>query len=59
MEITTINITPKWVDLVPLLVELAQRKNPESRKVVLENIYRMAEGADKWNAHVKSLNGGN
>lgn len=47
----TIDITPTWRALAPLLVALAE--NPNTQHIALEEIAKMAEAADLWNAHCK------
>lgn len=48
----TIDMTPTWRDLVPLLVAMAE--NPNTQRTALEELARMADAADRWNTHCRS-----
>jgi len=55
-EVETIDVTPTWTALVPVMMAiLTTVKNPKTIKELTAELLRMAEGADKWNAHVKEL----
>jgi len=55
----TIDCTPTWEGLLPMLLELYEAKavkpakRQETRKEMAIELRRMAQAADKWNAHVK------
>ena len=49
----TVDVTPTWRALVPLLVALAE--NPNTQHDALMELGRMAEAADKWNAHCREM----
>lgn len=47
----TIDLTPTWRGLLPALVEVAVRgETPESRRVAMGELYRLADLADRINA---------
>lgn len=49
-----IDMTPSWQGLLPLLIEgLANRATPEGNRIAKEELIRMAQAADAWNAHCK------
>ena len=45
-----INATPTWVMLLPIMLELADKEK------IIEEFYRMAEAADKWNKFCEEEN---
>jgi hypothetical protein len=45
----TIDITPRWADLLPLFVAVLQDGNEEGRAAVSSELRRMAAAADRWN----------
>lgn len=50
-EVFKIDLTPKWVDVLPLLLEQAtEGKTPEGRKKAREELIRLATLADIFNA---------
>lgn len=57
-----IDCTPTWEGLLPMLLELADPRNvqkdkrDETRQYIRQEFRRMAQAADKWNAHVKEHN---
>jgi hypothetical protein len=53
MTIETLDVTPTWEGLLPLLLDLYERKNDNTR-FILSQFLNMARAADKWNAHVAS-----
>lgn len=51
----TIDLTPTWESLVPVLLHIAQHsESVKARKDIAEELVRMAQAADKWNAHCKA-----
>lgn len=51
----SINLTPTWSDLLPAMFAALEQGNEKGRAVIKAEMGRMAEAADRWNAHVKSL----
>jgi hypothetical protein len=49
----TIDLTPTWRGLLRGLVCVLQTGTPEGKRIAEEELRRMAEAADKWNAHCK------
>ncbi len=49
----TIDITPTWRAIVPILVMGIENGSTEGHKIAIEEIYRMADAADAYNASVK------
>lgn len=45
----TIDVTPTWEDILPLLLAMYERKNRTA--FILSQFQSMAQAADKWNAH--------
>jgi hypothetical protein len=55
-EVETIDVTPTWTALVPMMIAiLTTVKNPKTIKELTAELLKMAEGADRWIAHVKEL----
>ena len=51
----TIDVTPTWSGLVPVLSLVLQRSDSEqARREVTEELMKMAKAADQWNAHCKA-----
>ena len=55
----TINITPKWSGIVPVMLEVLKNSNadPDSKRLIEEEIMRMAKIADgvtNLNTHEKN-----
>jgi hypothetical protein len=52
----TIDLTPTWESLVPVLVHILQHSETETAKrLITAEIMSMAKAADMWNAHCKSV----
>ena len=51
----TIDITPTWTSLVPLFSMLLSQDDltREARQLVTQEMFRMAEAADRFNNQVK------
>jgi hypothetical protein len=50
----TIDITPRWSALVPVLsLVLQQTDSEKTRREITEELVKMAQAADSWNAHIK------
>lgn len=51
--VTVIDLTPTWTDILPLMI-LSVKNTPIARGGdIIKEFERMAEAADKWNAHCK------
>lgn len=48
----TIDMTPTWESLVPVLLYLV-RNSRTAKADIEQELFRMAQAADKWNAHCK------
>lgn len=46
----TINITPTWAEVLPLLLTAVRDAGIEGRKAAHSELIRMAQAADRWNA---------
>jgi len=51
-----IDITPKWSDVLPLMLEMVRNGEYNAAKTAIAELERMAETADRWNAEVQSEN---
>jgi hypothetical protein len=49
----TIDITPTWCDVVPLLVELLQHE--KTRQTAIDELHNMAQCADRWNNYAREV----
>jgi hypothetical protein len=49
----TIDITPTWKGVLPMLLAAWRDGNDKGRAMALEDLRRMAEAADLWNEHVE------
>jgi hypothetical protein len=52
-----IDITPSWTSLVPLFALLLSQDelNREARQLVTQELFRMAEAADRFNQGAKNV----
>ncbi|MGH8074243.1 MAG: hypothetical protein ACREO4_09235 [Lysobacter sp.] len=50
-EPVVIECAPTWAGLLPVLLELLARGNTEGQRTARDELARMAQAADKWNAH--------
>lgn len=57
-ESKSIDITPTWAGLLPLLLAAITDGTDKGGKVAREELARMAEAADRWNAHCKAEKAG-
>ncbi|QOC54175.1 hypothetical protein [Caulobacter vibrioides] len=48
----TVDLTPTWAGLLPVLVELAHEGNGTARPLARQELERMAQAADRWNARM-------
>lgn len=53
-NVQTIDITPMWSGILPILLTLLQSRERESRELAMEELTRMAKLADKQVALVKA-----
>lgn len=54
-EIETIDATPTWSAILPLLLEIhANAANPAGRRAAAEELQRMAQLADRYVSNVRS-----
>lgn len=49
-----IEVTPTWLDVLPVLILGLTDGTEEAQKAAREELARMARAADKWNSHVKA-----
>jgi hypothetical protein len=50
----TIDLTPTWASLVPVLMHIAKHsESPSGLRDVTDELTKMARAADLWNAHCK------
>lgn len=49
----TLDITPKWIEILGVLIILLQDGSAEGKKVAKEELARMAKAADLYNAEHK------
>lgn len=52
-QIGTIDITPTWRGVLPILIEGLTNGNARGVQIATEELRKMAEAADMWNAHCK------
>lgn len=52
--VRTIDATPTWAAVLPLLRAAIENGTAEGRRIAWEELARMAEAADKWNASAKA-----
>jgi hypothetical protein len=48
-----IDLTPKWVDLMPFYLDAIENGNPTQRKIAKEDLTKMAAFVDEVNAERK------
>jgi len=49
-----IDITPKWSDVLPLMLEMVRNGEYDAAKNAIGEFERMADAADKWNDSCKT-----
>lgn len=54
----TIDATPAWVAIVPLLIAALQSENYEAQESAEHELFRMAQAADRWNEHARTMKEG-
>lgn len=58
-KILTVDLTPRWTDILSLLLGfydgkiVVKAKRAENREYAIKEFRRMAEAADAWNDHCK------
>lgn len=51
-----INLTPTWVSLLPMmLLVLEQGETEAAKQAMRDELLRMAQAADKWNAYTREF----
>jgi hypothetical protein len=51
----TIDMTPTWESLVPVLIHILQHGETDAAKqAIAAELSKMAQAADHWNAHCKA-----
>lgn len=55
MTVKTIDITPTWSEILPLILMALDSGKADGVKTAIGELNRMAECADRWNNHVKEL----
>lgn len=55
-KIRTIDMTPTWEGILPVILYGLENGPAHNRDNLKEELRRMAEAADKWNAHCKEQN---
>lgn len=48
-QIGTIDLTPSWVAILPVLIELIENSSPEGRRTAVAELNKMARAADAFN----------
>lgn len=54
-EIRTVDLTPTWSNIVPMLVLLIEHGNSEGRRTAWDQLYKMARLADERNEMARML----
>lgn len=49
----TIDMTPTWKSLLPIFRAVMEDGTESGKKIAWEELARMAEAADRWNAYAK------
>lgn len=57
-ESKSIDITPTWSGVLPALLAAVADGTPEGKRMAREELGRMAQAADHWNAHCKAETAG-
>lgn len=52
--VRTIDATPTWAAILPMLRAAIENGTPEGRRIAWEELARMAQAADNWNASAKA-----
>lgn len=56
VQVGTVDLTPTWGEILPILLEFAERGNAEQRETARTELTKMATAADAYNAMQKELN---
>jgi hypothetical protein len=51
----TIDMTPTWTEILGIYLAVLQDGNEQGRSIARLEMRRMAEAADKWNSHARSI----
>lgn len=54
MTVETIDITPTWKAVLPIMTMALRDGTPKGQRLAVEELERMAECADRWNAHCRA-----
>lgn len=52
----TLDLTPKWEDLLPWMVEVLKNGNEEGRRTIIDELRKALRAADKYNELIKIEN---
>jgi hypothetical protein len=57
MMTKTIDVTPTWESMVPVLMYIIRRDgdSPKTMKDMEQELRNMAQAADRWNAHCREM----
>lgn len=50
----TIDMTPTWEGVLPIFLAALEDASSKGKQIARGELLRMAQAADKWNAHVKA-----
>lgn len=53
-QIGFLDLTPTWQGILPVMVLALTNGTPTGQRAAQEELARMADAADKWNAHAKA-----
>jgi hypothetical protein len=51
---TYIDLTPTWEQILPALLAILENGSAEGKKIARDELRRMAQAADQWNAAAKA-----
>jgi mannitol-1-phosphate/altronate dehydrogenase len=54
-QIGFLDLTPTWQGILPVMVLALTNGTPTGQRAAQEELARMADAADKWNAHAGKL----
>jgi hypothetical protein len=55
VKVGTVDITPKWIAVLPVYIEAIQNGSPSARNAAVQELQRMATLADLYFDHVKGI----
>lgn len=53
-EKKTLDLTPTWTAVLPLLLEALEKGTEEGKDIARDELKNMAKAADQWNDHVRN-----